>query len=196
MSITEPGIFDIFLSHARPDAETVEGIGIRLEEEAEFSVWLDKWVLIPGESWQQEMARGLNEAKACAVCIGGQTPRGWFREVIEKALNRQVREGDFRVIPVILPGGDSEYVEDFLELRSWIDFSNGVDDSEAFYRLICGVRGVQPGRFRTSNTGDDGTLSLVRDKLVKLKHLRQMDLVDDDIALDTQRRLMDMLIDE
>lgn len=194
--MAEQDIFDVFLSHARPDAEAVEDIGVRLEEEAAFSVWLDKWVLIPGESWQQEMARGLNEAKACAVCIGDQTPRGWFREEIEKALNRQVREEHFRVIPVILPGGNSECVEDFLELRTWIDFSDGVRDAEAFYRLTCGVRGVQPGRFRADAIVDDGALGLVRAKLEKLKQLRQLDLVDDDIALDTQRRLMDMLIDE
>jgi hypothetical protein len=76
-----------------------------------FQVWLDKWVLIPGESWQQAMARGLEQAKTCAVCIGQQTPKGWFREEVERALNRQTKDASFRVIPVILPGGGPALVE-------------------------------------------------------------------------------------
>lgn len=49
-------IFDVFLSHAHADAEAVETLGARLEDEAQLRVWLDRWVLIPGEHWQQKMS--------------------------------------------------------------------------------------------------------------------------------------------
>jgi hypothetical protein len=95
--------FDVFFSHAHTDAEAVETISIKLEDdEAGLKVWLDRWVLVPGEHWQQQMAKGLDQAKTCAICIGRTTPAGWFREEIERALNRQARDKSFRVIPVIL----------------------------------------------------------------------------------------------
>lgn len=118
-ALSEPSdTFDIFLSHAHLDAEAVELLGVRLEDEAHLRVWLDRWVLVPGEHWQQEMAKGLDQAKTCAVCVGSHTPEGWFREEIERALNRQTKDKGFRVIPVILPNGDRALIDNFLELRT------------------------------------------------------------------------------
>ena len=77
----------------------MELIAVKLQDKYGLKVWLDRRVLIPGEHWQQEMARGMDQAKTCAVCIGGNTPSGWFREEIERALNRQTREKALRVIP-------------------------------------------------------------------------------------------------
>jgi len=44
----------------------VESIGVRSTDEAGLRVWLDRWVLVPGEHSQQEMAKGLDEARMCA----------------------------------------------------------------------------------------------------------------------------------
>ena len=41
------------------DAALVERLGIRLFDEAKLNVWLDRWVLVPGEYWQQKMAKAL-----------------------------------------------------------------------------------------------------------------------------------------
>jgi len=46
-------IWDVFLSHSHEDAESVEFVAKRLEDDGKFQVWLDKWVLIPGKSWQR-----------------------------------------------------------------------------------------------------------------------------------------------
>jgi hypothetical protein len=119
-----------------------------LEDDQQLTVWLDKWVLVPGEHWQQGMAKGLNEAASCAVCIGNKTPRGWFREEIERALNRQTGDDNFRVIPVILPDGDRSLVDQFLGLRSWVEFPSTIDDADAVYGLVCGIKGVPRGRGR------------------------------------------------
>jgi hypothetical protein len=106
MGIEVQQSFDVFLSHAHVDSELVESLAIRLQDEGNLLVWIDKWVLVPGERWQQEIAKGLVQARTCAVCIGKHTPAGWFREEIERALNRQAKDRSFRVIPVILPGGN------------------------------------------------------------------------------------------
>jgi hypothetical protein len=186
-------LFDVFLSHAHVDAALVERVGIRLVDEAKLNVWLDRWVLVPGEHWQQEMAKGLDQARCCAVCIGTQTPKGWFREEIEKSLNRQNRDPKFRVIPVILPGGDPSLVDDFLELRTWVDFSGGVEDGFAFHLLVSGIKGVPPGRYIPAVLGLNLISSTIRDGFLKIKELRHLQLIDEDVALEYQRRLMDRL---
>ncbi len=135
---------DVFLSHSHDDAEIVEQLAKLLRDRG-LKVWLDKWVLIPGRPWRQGMAKGLDEAKSCAVCFGNKTPRGWFDQEIGRALNRQTQDPNYGVIPVILPDGDHSLVDDFLELRTWVVFSNSIDDADALHRLDCGIKGISPG---------------------------------------------------
>ena len=138
--------FDVFLSHSHTDAEIVETLAKKIEDEAVLKVWLDKWVLVPGGKWIPEMAKGISDAKSCAVFIGNATPKGWFEEEIERALNQQIQDKSFRVIPVLLPGADPKFVDNFLELRTWVDFRAGLDNKEAFHRLVAGIKGIAPGR--------------------------------------------------
>ena len=194
MDFQSTDMFDVFLSHAHTDAEAVETIGARLEDEAKLRVWFDRWILVPGEHWQQKMARGLEEAKTCAAFIGDHTPEGWFREEIERALNLQAKNNNFRVIPVILPGGDRGLVDDFLELRTWVDFKNGLADDHAFHVLTSGVRGVPPGRYSSPKPQHPAELDPIREKLLSIRALRQEQLIDDDIALEYQRRILDQIL--
>jgi hypothetical protein len=189
-----PDRYDVFLSHPHTEAEGVEIIGSRLEDEEGLKVWFDRWLLIPGEHWQQEMARGLDQARTCAVFVGANTPSGWFREEIERALNRQTKDKEFRVIPVILPTGDRQLINDFLELRTWVEFKAGLEDPEAFYRLVCGVRGERPGRRRLSATLDNEALARLRANLSSIRDLRVAELIDKEIALEYQRKLLDGLV--
>jgi len=131
--------FDVFLSHAHTEAEVVESIGIKLEDEAGLRVWLDRWVLVPGEHWQQQMAKGLDQAKTCAVCVGSNTPAGWFREEIERA----------------------------------------------------GVRGVPPGRRPMAKANPGAGLVSLKEKLSHIRELRLAGLIDEGVALEFQRRLVD-----
>jgi TIR domain len=186
--------YDVFLSHGHIDVDIVVKIAERLADEADARVWLDRWVLIPGQHFQQEMAKGLEEAATCAVCIGDTTPAGWFREEIEKALNRQTRDPEFRVIPVILPNGNRSMIDNFLELRSWADFKNGILDAEAFHILTCGIRGVSPGRPPASSRLVDIEARFIREKLEEIRSLRAAGLISPDIDLEFQRKLVDRLV--
>src|SRR5215471_11897492 len=144
--------YDSFLSHAHDDKDWVEAIAQRLEDEQGLRVWLDRWMLVPGESWQQAMAKGLGEAATCAVFLGGETPTGWFRQEIEHALNLQSRLSAFRVIPVLLPdaapGDPASVLPGFMELRTWADFREGEDADYAFHVLVRGIKGLPVGRWR------------------------------------------------
>ena len=61
--------YNAFLSHSHQDAEIVEALAKRLEDDAGLRVWLDKWVLVPGRPFVPGMARGLYQARSCVVCI-------------------------------------------------------------------------------------------------------------------------------
>jgi hypothetical protein len=93
------------------------------------------------------MAKGLEEAKSCAVFWGSAAPRNWFRMEMEAALDRQANHPSFRVIPVLLPGAVPSKVNTFLRLNSWVDFRPEQDPDYAFHRLVCGVKGEAPGRW-------------------------------------------------
>lgn len=91
--------FDVFLSHSHADADFVRQLAEHLEDKHRLKAWLDQWELIPGRPFVRAMAKGLNEAASCAVCLGLNTPAGWFQNEIENAQDRQTREAGFGVFP-------------------------------------------------------------------------------------------------
>jgi hypothetical protein len=138
---------DVFLSYQRTDKEAVEYLARRLRE-AGLQVWLDRWNLIPGEPWQEAVEEALDDCATCAVFWG---PRGlgpWQNEEMRVALERRVREQNYRVIPVLLPGcpePEKAKMPSFLKRVTWVDFRGGLDDSDAFKSLVAGIRGMAPG---------------------------------------------------
>jgi hypothetical protein len=182
-------MYDVFLSHAHDDAQLVEQLANHLTDQVRLNVWLDKWILVPGDKWQQELARGLNEARCCVVCLSAQTPKGWFREEIESALNRQAQDHSFRVIPLLLPGAQEETINEFLQLRTWVDLRQGVHDHQNLRLLIAGIRGVAPGR-PPQVQNNNGEQEVIRLKLLELRQLRSEQLVDEDVAQEFQRKLL------
>ena len=182
--------FDAFLSHAHADAEWVETIAARLEDECQLQIWLDRWVLVPGEPWQQAMARGLDEAKTCCVIVGGATPSGWFVEEVHRALNRQAHDAGFRVIPVICPNGSPDNLPPFVELRTWADFRDDTDDF-AFHVVVQGIRGLPIGRrtdLRPKAATLDARRAAVRQRLSDITAVA--DLLERDVLVELQLRTM------
>ena len=54
----------------------------------------------------------------------------------------------FRVIPVLLP--DAKWAErsslpTFLAATTWVEFRDSLDEPDAVHRLVCGIRGLEPG---------------------------------------------------
>src|SRR3954454_17377271 len=140
---------DVFLSHATNDKPLVEELARRLARE-NLKPWLDKWNLIPGTAWQPEIESALGECAACAVIIGPGGLGPWHHEEMRVAIDRRVadRERAFRVIPVLLPGverPERSKLPGFLVATTWVEFRRTLDDPEAFHRLVCGIRGVEPG---------------------------------------------------
>jgi hypothetical protein len=84
------------------------------------------------------------------VCIGPGGLGAWQHEEMLAAIDRRVggSRGEFRVIPVLLPGADRPErgrLPTFLAATTWVEFRRSLDDAEAFRRLVCGIRGIEPG---------------------------------------------------
>ncbi len=144
-----PARFDVFLSHASTDKPLVEELGRRLSRE-NLKPWLDKWNLIPGRAWQPEIEAALADCVTCAVIIGPGGFGPWHHEEMRQSIRRRVenREKVFRVIPVLLPGlerPERSKLPDFLTATTWVEFRDSLDDPSAFHRLLCGIRGIEPG---------------------------------------------------
>jgi len=187
--------YDVFLSHSHFDAKVVEALAKRLDD-INLNVWLDKWNCVPGEKWQQAITKGLDQAMSCAVCIGKQTPQGWFREEIEQALNRQTKDNSFHVIPVLLPNADISNVDKFLELRTWVDFTDSIEDERAFYELVCGITGKPPGRWNRKDPKCDNVQIFI-DTKVKLEYIKECHdtgILFKEVAMEYQRKALDKLI--
>src|SRR5262245_60101381 len=142
-------LYDVFLSHQSGDKPLVEIIAARLVDEEGLRPFLDRWHLIPGEPWQEALEDALDRSGNCAVFLGASGLGSWENEEMRAALDERVRNESFRVIPVLLPGADpkdEKTLPRFLWRLTWVDFRGGLDDPDAFQRLVAGIRGVAPGR--------------------------------------------------
>lgn len=184
----------MFLSHSSHDADTVDELARRIRDvQPHLHIFLDRWVLIPGGLWQPEIARALETADSCAVCLGREPPGGWFDQEIQVALNRQVADPSFRVFGVLLPASDPHDVGSFLRLRTWVDFRDGLDAERALEEMLCGIEGRPPGppRKRTPMQAPDSEWAATQLQKIKCveAHLHP------DLVIEYQRKVMDRLVE-
>jgi hypothetical protein len=141
--------FHVFLSHSSTDKPAVEELARRLAKEG-IQAWLDKWHLIPGNPWQPDIEKALAESETCAVFVGPSGLGPWQNEEMRAAIDRRVRDSGrrFRVIPVLLTGAkraERSSLPTFLAATTWVEFPDSLEDPDAFHRLVCGIRGIEPG---------------------------------------------------
>src|ERR1700719_4274935 len=105
------------------------------------------------DSWQSLATRhrkGCGRIGNCAVFVGPSGFGPWQNEEMRAAIDQRVRDSGkrFRVIPVLLPGAnraERSSLPTFLAATTWVEFPDSLDDPAAFHRLVCGIRGVEPG---------------------------------------------------
>ena len=152
--------YDVFLSHSGDDKPAVTVIAERLRA-AGVAPFLDSWHLVPGEPWQEALEDALDASRACAVFIGPTGFGPWENEEMRVALSRRVKDHEYRVIPVLLPGAAMPArgrLPAFLSRTTWVDFRPGLDDAAAFDRLVSGIRGIAPVEVREDGTEDEAAI--------------------------------------
>jgi hypothetical protein len=154
---------------------------------------------------------GLDPRQTLAASDGARPRTGGELRCLpwEADAARLVREGDRQSPqpagegrrlprhPVLLPDAETELAdrlqETFLDLNTWVDFRNHADPGRAFHLLACGIKGIAPGRWTPS--APDASLGKIVEKLQQLQQLQQASLVDDTVALDIQRKILDKLLE-
>jgi hypothetical protein len=139
--------FDVFLSHNSKDKPEVEKIGKMLEKTYGVKCWLDKWNLVPGDPWQEDLEKALDDSQTVAILVGPNSISPWANEEMRSALEVRVHDKTRRVIPVLLPGAPDNRdlaLPRFLTRLTWVDFRDGLKNKEMLYRLYCGIKGLAP----------------------------------------------------
>lgn len=137
--------YNVFLSHNSKDKDFVEQIVRRLRDEHGLNVWLDKWNLIPGRPWQEELERGLNESETIAVFLSESGFGKWENEEMRVAIEAHVSDPSRRVIPILLSGASEAALGVFIRRFTWVDFRAGLEDPTAFHSFVSGIKGIPPG---------------------------------------------------
>jgi hypothetical protein len=98
----------IFISHATKDDAFVKALRLALEAQG-LSIWIDSRNLRGGDKLAPEIQKAISEASHVIVVLSPNTVNSpWVRREIQLALRvEQQRQGDFRVVPVLLPGIES-----------------------------------------------------------------------------------------
>src|SRR3954454_19054951 len=97
--------FDVFLSHNSRDKAAVVRLAEALKR-AGLEPWLDIWCLTPGGRWQEELAEGLHESRACAVFVGPADVGAWEHQELSVALDIAAKDPGYGKFLVLLPGVD------------------------------------------------------------------------------------------
>ncbi len=134
----QPHKYDIFISY-RTHKDWVETLARNLKAQG-YSIFIDTWELIPGQSFTQRIHQALTESR-CAILLA--TPdaeaSGWVQAEYEIMFNQSRSASNFFFIPIVL--GDFPNFP-FLETIQSIDFKDSQSDHyrQAFQRLLCGLK--------------------------------------------------------
>ena len=95
----------IFISYARKDFAKAHLIYSRLRQE-EFSPWIDKEDILPGQDWELEIEKAIKECNFFLACLSGYSisKEGYVQKELKKGLEMWERQPEGRVylIPIRL----------------------------------------------------------------------------------------------
>jgi WD40 repeat protein/energy-coupling factor transporter ATP-binding protein EcfA2 len=136
--------YDVFLSYNSSDHVIVAKIADMLEERG-LRCFLDRWYLMPGDSWLRALEKALDNSRTIAVFLGPGGLGPWQQREQELALDRQSKNPAYRVIPVLLPQSDPAL--GFLSTNMWVDFRDGVDAGQLDW-MAAAIRGDESESLR------------------------------------------------
>jgi hypothetical protein len=138
--------YDVFVSYSRADAAAAEALRARLGA-AGLHAFLDRYSLPAGQPWQPWLEKHIGTCGALVALVGPTGIGEWQHREIQVGLSRQASTAKagraFPVIPVLLPKVTNDIIPvgRFLNLNTWVDLRNGLDEPESLQRLIAGAQG-------------------------------------------------------
>jgi small GTP-binding protein len=139
------GTFDVFLSHNSKDKAAVERIAKQLKAVG-LRPWLDKWNLAGGDTIEDALELAIKTISCAALFFGPADVGDWHIMEIRAYVAAWAKK-KARMIPIILPGVErAPDLPLFVQQALWVDMREWQnEESDGFYRLVCGVLGKAPG---------------------------------------------------
>ena len=127
--------YDVFLSHNQADKSRVRKLAEQLRT-AGLRVWLDEWVIQPGDDIYLAVERGLEAARTLVLCLSPSAlGSGWVTLERSTALFRDPSNVGRRFIPLLLV--DCE-IPDTLRRYKYVDYRD--ETQPAFDQVLAGCR--------------------------------------------------------
>jgi formylglycine-generating enzyme required for sulfatase activity len=146
----------VFLCHTSADKPTVRELYRQLDAEGWIDAWLDEIKLLPGQEWDMEIERAVEDADVVIVCISTRSvdKEGYVQKEIRYVLNiaDEKPEGSIFVIPLKL---DDCVVPRRLRAWQWVNYYPETEKSVAYQRLLqslrlraarLGISSITPGK--------------------------------------------------
>ena len=116
--------FDVFLSHNQADKPRVRRLAERLKA-AGLRVWLDEWVIQPGDIISLKVDEGLEQSRVLLLCLSpAALASDWVALERSTAIHRDPANAGRRFIPLLL--ADCE-LPDTLRRYKYVDFREEAD---------------------------------------------------------------------
>src|SRR6266498_1080286 len=147
----------VFLCHASDDKPTVRELYQRLDSEGWIDAWLDEEKLYPGQDWNYEIEKAVEEADVIIVCLtkNSVTKEGYVQRELRIILDfaDYKPEGTLYIIPVRLEECDPPK-----RVRRWqyADYFPESNRKIAYQRLLGSLK------FRAARLGISTMLALNR----------------------------------
>ncbi len=127
----------LFLSHSVADASAAREIASRLRQTG-LEVWLDEEVR-GDERWSRAVDGALQEADAFAVYVGRSGIDQWVGRDVRAALERNMRDPGFRILPLLGAGASPESLPFFLSQYQAVKIGEGAPEPAELQRLVGAV---------------------------------------------------------
>jgi WD40 repeat protein len=127
--------YDVFLSHNRQDKPRVRALAERLRD-AGLRVWLDEWVIRPGDDIYLAIERGLEAARVQVLCLSpAALGSDWVALERSTVLFRDPSNAGRRFVPLLLADCT---LPDTLRRYKFVDFRQ--ETPAAFEELLVACR--------------------------------------------------------
>jgi len=133
--------YDVFLSYSSEDKEVVCELADRLKHD-NLKVWLDKWIIKPGDMIPLVIQHGLQESRTMVVCMSRAFfDSAWATLEHHTLLFRDPTNGTRRFIPLLL---ETCNLPDVVAMFKHIDWRSPSDEGYKSLLRACKVGGLDP----------------------------------------------------
>lgn len=134
----------VFLCHSSADKAIVQELYQRLNADGWIDTWLDKEKLLPGQNWDLEINKAVEDSDVVIVCLSRNsvTKEGYVQRELKSVLDKaeDKPEGTIFIIPLILEKLDGLEIPRRLRPYQYVDYFPKKQQEIAFKRLLASLR--------------------------------------------------------